>query len=166
MEIKLACRVASSLDACAEQGLDAEHWIREGLVDVAAVSSMGHWQLGERRLQGCGRGGEKRSPDIRGVLGGTPGVAAGRLRERAADHQEGDCPERLPPGCGRGPPLQLRLCPRARPAPGAGRRERPPRGGISPHLQRAHGPLRLRPVHPQGPAVAARPGRPPPSLRH
>ena len=45
MEIKLACRVASSLDACAEQGLDAEHWIREGLGDVAAISSMGHWQL-------------------------------------------------------------------------------------------------------------------------
>ena len=44
-EIKLMCRVASSLDACAEQGLDAEHWIREDLVDIAAISSMGHWQL-------------------------------------------------------------------------------------------------------------------------
>ncbi len=44
-EIKLMCRVASSLDACAEQGLDAECWIREGFVDIAAISSMGHWQL-------------------------------------------------------------------------------------------------------------------------
>ena len=45
MAIKLMCRVASSLDAGAEQGLDAEHWIREGLVDIVAISSMGHWQL-------------------------------------------------------------------------------------------------------------------------
>jgi hypothetical protein len=44
-EIKLMCRVASSLDACAEQGLDAEFWIREDLVDMVAISSMGHWQL-------------------------------------------------------------------------------------------------------------------------
>lgn len=44
-KIKLLCRVASSLDACAEQGLDAEHWIREGLVDMVAISSGGHWQL-------------------------------------------------------------------------------------------------------------------------
>ncbi len=44
-EIKLMCRVASSLDACAEQGLDAEHWIREGFADIVAISSMGHWQL-------------------------------------------------------------------------------------------------------------------------
>ncbi len=44
-EIKVMCRVASSLDACAEQGLDAEHWIREGLIDIVAISSMGHWQL-------------------------------------------------------------------------------------------------------------------------
>ncbi len=40
-EIKLLCRIASSFDACAEQGMDAEHWIREGLVDMVAVSPMG-----------------------------------------------------------------------------------------------------------------------------
>ena len=44
-EIKLMCRVASSLDGCAERGLDAEHWIREDLVDIVAISSGGHWQL-------------------------------------------------------------------------------------------------------------------------
>ena len=44
-EIKLLCRVASSFDACAEQGLDAENWIREDLVDMVAISSPGYWQL-------------------------------------------------------------------------------------------------------------------------
>ena len=44
-QLKLACRVPGSFDACAELGLDVETWLSDGLVDIAAISSPGGWQL-------------------------------------------------------------------------------------------------------------------------
>jgi hypothetical protein len=40
-EVKLLCRVPSSLDAAFEVGLDVENWIGEGIVDLIAISSSG-----------------------------------------------------------------------------------------------------------------------------
>ena len=43
-EVKLMCRVASSFDASLELGLDVETWVREGIVDIVAISSSGGWR--------------------------------------------------------------------------------------------------------------------------
>ena len=40
-DLKLLCRVPSSFDATLEAGLDAECWIKEGIVDLVAISSAG-----------------------------------------------------------------------------------------------------------------------------
>ena len=40
-EVKLSCRVPSSLDASLEIGLDVETWIRDGLFELVAISSSG-----------------------------------------------------------------------------------------------------------------------------
>ena len=43
-DLKLMCRVASCFDASLELGLDVQTWVREGLVDIAAISSSGGWR--------------------------------------------------------------------------------------------------------------------------
>ncbi len=43
-EVKFMCRVASSFDASLELGLDAETWVREGVVDIICISSAGGWR--------------------------------------------------------------------------------------------------------------------------
>ena len=43
-DIKVMCRTPSSFYACLELGLDAETWIREGIVDIIAISSGGGWR--------------------------------------------------------------------------------------------------------------------------
>ena len=42
--IKLMCRVPHSIDASMEVGMDTETWIREGLMDIAVISSPGSSQ--------------------------------------------------------------------------------------------------------------------------
>ena len=42
--LKLACRVASSFNASLEMGLDVETWIKEGIIDLVAISSSGGWR--------------------------------------------------------------------------------------------------------------------------